>query len=116
MPGPAGTVTCFTTPDSGAALAFTEDDPHGATPAEAELIRRHGAPLVTRLAAGALLAARERDRLDAFEAATFGLDRSTPAPITADAITAQLGAATATPAVDEAALDRFEAEVFGLRR
>ena len=112
MTGIAGTVTCFTSPATPVGAVQLE----GEDQTSAELVRRHGAATMTRVAAAGLLAAVERDRMDIWEAATFGVDRSTPAPIPADAITAQLSAHAPAPATDEAGFDEFERRTFGLTR
>jgi hypothetical protein len=107
MPGPAGTTTHLIELEPsplGVAVPTVDEDP-----AATDLLRRHGARAVLAASATLLLAARQSDRLDAFEAATFGLDRSagTPAPAPT---------ALAAPTTDDTAFDAFERDVFGLHR
>jgi hypothetical protein len=78
-------------------------------PATSDLVARHGTRAVMAAAATALLAARERDRFDAFEASTFGVDRSTPTPLDLPA-----AAPAASPTDD--AFDAFERATFDLPR
>lgn len=114
MTGIPGTITHMSSPDTPLGAFVVEDEPATLDPATAGLLRDHGAATMTRVAAAALLAALERDRLDAFEAATFGVDRSTPEPLDADVIATHLS--TPSPAVDEAAFDAFDRATFGLTR
>lgn len=80
-------------------------------PATAGLTSRHSSDALLAACDIAVLAGRDRDALDMFEATTFRVDRSIPTPLGLTAAPAQLAAPT-TP--DEAALDVFELATFGL--
>ncbi len=95
MPGPAGTVTCMTSPDTELGAFVVDDDQHDAQ--AAALVRRHGAPAVMRLAAAGLLAVRDRDRADAFDRVTFGLSRSPEGARRRSASSPTAGACRPTP-------------------
>lgn len=108
MPGTPGTTSRMTSPATDLPAPVPE-----LGPSTSALAARHSPRALLAACATAVLAGRERDALDTFEAATFGVDRSAPTPLDLTAAPTHLAAPT-TP--DEAALDAFERATFGLSR